>query len=85
MSAPIELVKINEHVFSLDVRGQVCPYPELLTLKALQNMSAGDILEIMIDNPPSVRDIPITLEKRNLPSPDIVRLDRGTWKITIHV
>ncbi len=85
MSAPIELVKINEHVFSLDVRGQVCPYPELLTLKALQNMSAGDILEIMIDNLPSVRDIPITLEKRGLPSPDIIRLDRNAWKIIIHV
>lgn len=85
MSTRIELVQISEHVYSLDVRGQVCPYPELLTLKAIQNMSTGDTLEIMIDNPPSVRDIPVTLEKRGLTSLEIVRIDRGTWKILIKI
>jgi TusA-related sulfurtransferase len=83
MSSRIELSQISEHIFSLDVRGQVCPYPELLTLKAIQNLSAGDTLEVVIDNPPSVRDIPVTLEKRGHKTPKIVRLDRGTWKIVI--
>ena len=85
MSTRIELVQINEHEYSLDVRGQVCPYPELLTLKAIQNLSTGDTLEIMIDNPPSVRDIPVTLEKRGLTSLEIIRIDRGTWKILITI
>ena len=85
MSTRIELVQISEHEYSLDVRGQVCPYPELLTLKAIQNMSTGDTLEIMIDNPPSVRDIPVTLEKRGLTSLEIIRIDRGTWKILITI
>ncbi|MCW4040828.1 MAG: sulfurtransferase TusA family protein [Candidatus Bathyarchaeota archaeon] len=81
MSASINLIKISEHVFSLDVRGYVCPYPELLTLKALQTLSAGDTLEVVIDNPPSTRDIPITLEKRGYAQPEIVRLEQGVWKI----
>lgn len=81
----IELIRKSEHLFSLDVRGQVCPYPELLTLKALQSLSAGDTLEIVIDNPPSVRDIPVTLSKRGYKSPEVTRLESGTWKIVIQV
>lgn len=79
----IELIRKSERVFSLDVRGQVCPYPELLTLKALQSLSAGDTLEIVIDNPPSVRDIPVTLAKRGYKCPEVIRLESGTWKIVI--
>ena len=85
MATSIDLVKLREHVFALDVRGHVCPYPELLTLKALQGLSAGDTLEVTIDNPPSVRDIPITLEKRGLDSPKIKRLNSNTWQIIIHI
>jgi TusA-related sulfurtransferase len=55
----------------------------LLTLKAIQTLSAGDTLEVVIDNPPSVRDIPVTLEKRGHKNLKIVRLDSGTWKIVI--
>jgi len=85
MSTSFDLVKLENHVFALDVRGHVCPYPELLTLKALQSLSAGDTLEVTIDNPPSVRDIPITLEKRGLDPPEIKRLDGNTWQIIIRV
>lgn len=85
MSTSIDLVQLREHAFALDVRGHVCPYPELLTLKALQSLSAGDTLEVTIDNPPSVRDIPITLEKRGLNPPEIKRLDGNTWQIIIRV
>ena len=85
MSTSFDLVERREHVFALDVRGQVCPYPELLTLKALQRLSAGDTLEVTIDNPPSVRDIPVTLEKRGLDPPEINRLDGNTWQIIIRV
>jgi tRNA 2-thiouridine synthesizing protein A len=85
LSTSIDLITLREHIFALDVRGHVCPYPELLTLKAIQSLSTGDTLEVTIDNPPSVRDIPITLEKRGLDSPEIKRLDSNTWQIIIHV
>lgn len=85
MSTSIDLVTLRDHVFALDVRGHVCPYPELLTLKAIQSLSAGDTLEVTIDNPPSVRDIPITLENRGLDPPEIKRLDSNTWQIIIRV
>ena len=84
MSPSFDPVKLREHVFALDVRGHVCPYPELLTLRALQSLSTGDTLEVTIDNPPKIRDIPITLEKRGLDPPEIKRLEGNTWLIIIH-
>jgi TusA-related sulfurtransferase len=76
------LQKTGENRYTLDVRGQVCPYPELLTLKALQRLAPDDTLEVIVDNPPSIRDIPITLEKRGYAPPHVTRLN-GTWRIVV--
>ena len=85
MAKNIEVHRTSKGRFSLDVRGQVCPYPELLTLKALQSLAPGDILEIILDNPPSLRDISVTLEKRGYGTPEVVRSDDGTWTIIVHI
>jgi TusA-related sulfurtransferase len=52
-------------------------------LRALQNLPLESILEIILDNPPSVKDIPITIEKRGYKKPEVVRVDKGTWKIIV--
>jgi tRNA 2-thiouridine synthesizing protein A len=41
---------------SLDVRGKTCPYPILETGAALRNIDAGEVLEVLVDYMPSVRD-----------------------------
>ena len=41
---------------SLDVRGKTCPYPILETGAALRKMNQGDVLEVLVDYMPSVRD-----------------------------
>ena len=38
---------------TLDVTGEICPYPELFTRKKLQGMEAGKILEVITDHPPA--------------------------------
>jgi tRNA 2-thiouridine synthesizing protein A len=85
MSSKIDIQRIGEKSFSLDVRGYVCPYPELLTLKTLKTLSSGDVLEVLLDNPPSVRDIPITIKKRGYTISDISRINRGLWKIIVEI
>lgn len=85
MGKRADIQKIDERSYSLDVRGHVCPYPELLTLRALQSLSSGDVLEVILDNPPSVRDIPIAIEKRGYGKPDVLSADKGTWKIIIRI
>ena len=74
--------KAGEGLYRLDVRGLVCPYPQLLVMRALSGLSQNDILEVILDNPPSVRDIPPILEERGY-NVNVTRLDSATWKIII--
>jgi tRNA 2-thiouridine synthesizing protein A len=41
----------------LDVRGEVCPMPVLKTKKAMEEISEGEILEIILDYPPSRENV----------------------------
>lgn len=67
----------------MDVRGQNCPYPELLTMRAIQSLSPDDVLEVLLDNPPSVRDIPLALRKQGHGVTDPVRTEHDAWKIEL--
>lgn len=67
------------------MRGKVCPYPELLTLRAVQSLSAGDTLQVITDNPPTVRDVPITIEKRGYKVEEPISLEKGGWKLIIKI
>jgi len=81
MERRFNLQKIGEKHYFLDVRGQVCPYPQLLALRALGSLSSGDILEVILDNPPSMRDIPPALKEKGYEVSNVSSVDRGTWKI----
>lgn len=83
MEKRFNLQKIGEKRYSLDVRGHVCPYPQLLTIRALGSLSPGDILEVILDNPPSVRDVPPALKEKGYEVSDVSSVDRGTWKIVV--
>jgi TusA-related sulfurtransferase len=43
----------------LDTVGKACPLPILLTAKALLRLSAGEILEVVGDDPAIIEDMPI--------------------------
>lgn len=40
----------------LDVLGRVCPYPLVLTKKALEKLGSGEVLKVLCDAPASVED-----------------------------
>lgn len=44
--------------FSLDLRGESCPYPLVHTLDALEGLDAGQVLLVVTDCPQSFRNIP---------------------------
>jgi TusA-related sulfurtransferase len=52
-------------------------------MRAIQTLSPDDVLEILLDNPPSVRDIPIALRKQGYEVADPVRTEHGAWKIEL--
>ncbi len=49
--------KTTEGNYRLDVKGYVCPHPQIYTKMALKRVNAGDILEVMFDNPSSGESI----------------------------
>jgi len=49
---------------TLDTLGRVCPYPLLLTKKAMEKLAAGQVLKVLCDAPASAEDsIPRYAEK----------------------
>jgi len=49
---------------TLDVRGEICPYPDIKTRKKLKQMKPGQVLEVLTDYPLSVERIPRNAEKQ---------------------
>ena len=44
--------------FTLDLRGESCPYPVIYTLEALEDMNEGELLQVITDCPGSFRNVP---------------------------
>lgn len=68
----------------VDVLGRVCPYPLVMTKKALEKLSSGEIVKVITDAPASAEDsIPRFAEKQGYPI-EVVKLeDKGCWEIYI--
>jgi len=70
---------------TLDVRGEICPYPDVKTKKKLKSMKPGEILEVIVDYPLSVERIPRTVEKMGHELLKIVKVGESEWKLYIKV
>lgn len=47
---------------TLDARGLSCPMPSVKTALALEQMSLGQVLEVLTDDPVSKKDLPVWAE-----------------------
>ncbi|MHB8858616.1 MAG: sulfurtransferase TusA family protein [Thermoleophilia bacterium] len=43
--------------YELDVTGYVCPHPQLYTLKCMEKLQDGMVMEVLIDNPSSIESV----------------------------
>lgn len=55
--------KTGDGIYQLDVKGYVCPHPQLYTKSALSKMKAGDTLKILFDNASSGESIASMCDK----------------------
>ncbi len=53
----VKFEKSGDGTYTLDVQGYVCPHPQLYTKKALEKLKAGEVLELLFDNPSSGESI----------------------------
>jgi tRNA 2-thiouridine synthesizing protein A len=66
----------------IDCLGAVCPRPQLMCMRALDQMRAGEVLELVVDNPSTAEAIPamdMTLGSSHL----ITVRDEGCWRIYV--
>ena len=52
----------EESKWILDVRGFTGPYSVIYTRRALSSINEGEILEVIIDNPPLCETVPMLLD-----------------------
>ncbi len=55
--------KTGDGQFALDVKGYVCPHPQLYTKSALSKMKEGDVLKLFFDNASSGESIASMCDK----------------------
>lgn len=49
--------KNDDGTYMLDVTGYVCPHPQLYTLKCMEKLNEGMVMEVLIDNPSSIESV----------------------------
>jgi len=67
----------------LDLRGEVCPYTFLKSKLALEELAAGQLLRVVVDNEASARDVPQTLRGAGHTVLAVETPDPGLWTIVV--
>jgi len=76
-------VRIGENAFELDLRGWMCPLPKYVLEFILPKLNYDDQLDLLVDCPGAITDIPIDASKANCKT-KVIQIGDGEWKITIH-
>ena len=70
---------------TIDVRGEVCPVPDVDTKRAVKKAANGDILLVQIDYAMSKERIPATIERMGSEILAIEEVANSEWNIYIKV
>jgi TusA-related sulfurtransferase len=65
----------------LDLRGEVCPYTFLKARLALESISPGGVLRVVVDNAASAHDVPRSLVAAGHAVLEVAPGGDGTWAI----
>jgi TusA-related sulfurtransferase len=70
---------------TLDVRGEVCPVPDVETKMALKKMKAGEVLEVITDYAMSRERIPEVVKNLGHEVVEVLEDAPSEWRIFIKV
>lgn len=66
----------------LDVRGEVCPYPELRAIEAMNRALPDEVIEVFTDHAPALETIPTQAERLGFTA-KTDKMGPAEWKITL--
>lgn len=67
----------------IDLRGEVCPYTFVKSKLALEDMSVGQVLRILVDYPPAVDNVPRSLTVQGDRVLGVRQVNATDWEITV--
>jgi TusA-related sulfurtransferase len=68
---------------TLDVRGEICPYPLTMTKKAITTLKSGEQLEVILDYPLSLETIPRWAEQQGHQVLRVEESGPAEWRIVL--
>ncbi|WP_168185721.1 sulfurtransferase TusA family protein [Acidiferrobacter sp. SPIII_3] len=66
----------------VDVLGDSCPRPQLMTKKALNEAASGAVIEVKVDNPTSMEALPTVMAAVNGTHLATLKADRY-WRVFV--
>ncbi|MBY9006379.1 MAG: sulfurtransferase TusA family protein [Candidatus Lokiarchaeota archaeon] len=74
----------QKNITELDIKGKLCPMTFVYTKLALEKLKSGDTLNITLDYPPAVENIPENCKRQGLAKIlDIKQLKDDIWSISL--
>ncbi len=67
----------------LDLRGEVCPFTFVKTKVKLEELEPGELLEVIVDHEPAVRDVPRSVEAEGHEVLSVEKIGENEWRILI--
>ena len=74
-----------EPTVTVDVRGEVCPIPDVDTKRAVKKAEDGDIIMVQIDYAMSKERIPETVQRMGSEVVEVEEVGTSEWNIYIKV
>lgn len=75
-----------DKVQQIDIRGKICPLTFVYTKLALEKMESNEVLEVILDFPPALENVPASCKRQNIGELlDTKNIDneKNVWKLTI--
>ena len=80
----MSLNKESVNVKKLDICGKVCPMTFIYTKLALEEMETNEILEVLLDFPDAIENVPNSCKRQDLAELiEVIEVDtnKKTWKL----
>ncbi|HEY0087949.1 MAG TPA: sulfurtransferase TusA family protein [Candidatus Lokiarchaeia archaeon] len=78
--------EVKNKVVKLDIKGKNCPMTFIYTKLKLEEMEKGEIIEVLLDFPPAVENIPESCKRQDLA--ELIKIeeidhDKHIWLLTL--
>jgi len=68
---------------TIDLKGQVCPYTFVRSKLAIERMSLGEVLEVILDHKPAVENVPKSMENEGQKVLKIDQVGEKEWHLFV--